>query len=160
VESDPRGPALNQNLIEHSRPIRADSDVSVPAVRLDGLETALRNAHRSGHVVRGLEGAEQTLAAEERGLRLADRKSDVKRGDRVSRLLLLADDGSDGFYRKVETLLMRHRPRALALRLNVDAAGLGGLLFGEGNAARLLMVQHKEAVAEVLFALADQFASD
>jgi len=157
VESDPRGTALLQRLIDHAQPIRAGSEIFVPVTRFAGIEGALKSAHRAGRVVRGLETAERTLAGEERGLRLADEKSGVARGGRVSRLLLLANDGSDGFYRRVETLLRRHGPRVLAIRLDVEADGLGAPLFGAGHSARLLMIQHKEAVAAVLFGFADRF---
>jgi hypothetical protein len=157
VESDPRGAALHQSLIDHAQPIRAGSETSVPVVGFVGIESALQSAHRSGRVVRGLETAERALAAEERGLRLVDESSGVKRGGRVSRLLLLSDDGSDGFYRQVENLLKRHSPRVLAIRLDVDAAGLGVPLFGAGSTARLVMIQHKEAVAALLFSVALQF---
>ncbi len=159
VESDPRGTALLQSLIEHAQPIRAGSEISVPVAQFEGLESALRSAHRAGRVVRGLEAAERTLAAEEHGLRLVDQSSGVKRGGRVSRLLLLANDGSDGFYRQVENLLRRHGPRVLAIRLDVDAAGLGAPLFGAGRTTRLLMIQHKEAVAAVLLGFAAQFGN-
>jgi hypothetical protein len=143
VESDPRGEALFQSLVEHAQPIRSGSEIFVSVARFDGLEGALLSAYRDSRVVRGLETAERTLAAEERGLRLADKSSGVKRGARVSRLLLLADDGSDRFYRQVENLLRRHGPRVLAIRLDVDAAGLGAPLFGTGRATRLLMIQHR-----------------
>ncbi len=159
VESDPRGATLLRSLIEHAQPIRAGSEISVSGAKFDGLESALQSAHRAGRVVRGLETAERTLAAEERGLRLADQSSVVKRGVRVSRLLLLADDGSDGFYRQVENLLRRNGPRVLAIRLDVDATGLGAPLFGAGRTTRLLMIQHKEAVAAVLFGCAEQFGN-
>jgi hypothetical protein len=159
VESDPRGAALLQSLIEYAQPIRAGSEIFVAVAKLDGLESALLIAHRDGRVVRGLETAERTLAGEECGMHLVDQSSGVKRGDRVSRLLLLADDGSDGFYRQVENLLKRHGPRVLAIRLDVDAAGLGAPLFGAGRITRLLMIQHKEAVAEVLFGFAEQFGN-
>jgi hypothetical protein len=159
VESDPRGAALLQNLIDRAQPIRADSEISVPVAQFDGLKSALKSAHRAGRVVRGLKTAAQTLATEEHGLRLVDQNSGVKRGERVSRLLLLANDGSDGFYRKVENLLRRHAPRVLAIRLDVDAAGLGAPMFGAGRSTRLLMIQHKEAVAEVLFSFAGQFGN-
>jgi len=159
VESDPRGTALLQSLNEHARPIRTGSEISVSVAKFEGIESAVQSAHRAGRVVRGLESAERTLAAEERGLNLADQSSGVKRGGRVSRLLLLADDGSDGFYRQVENLLRRHAPRVLAIRLDVDAAGLGEPLFGAGRTTRLLMIQHKEAVVEVLFGFAEQFGN-
>lgn len=159
VEADPRGAALLKNLIERSRPIRSDSEIYVPVAQLEGLETVLQSVHGAGRVVRGLETSERMLAAEERGLRMADQSSGVKRGGRVSRLLLLANDGSDGFYRQVENLLTRHGPRVLAIRLDVDAAGLGAPLFGPERTTRLLMIQHKEAVVEVLFGFAEQFGN-
>ena len=159
VESDPRGAALLQSLIEHAQPIRTGSEISVPVAQFDGIESALISAHRAGRVARGLETAKRTLAAEEHGLRLVDQSSGVKRGVRVSRLLLLANDGSDGFYRHVETLLRRHGLRVLAIRLDVDAAGLGAPLFGAGRLTRLLMIQHKESVAAVLFGFATQFGN-
>ncbi len=159
VESDPRGTALLRSLIEHAQPIRAGSEISVPVAQFDGLESALQSAHRAGRVVRGLETAERALATQEHGLRLADQRSGVTRGGRVSRLLLLANDGSDGFYRQVENLLRQHGPRVLAIRLDVDAAGLGAPLFGAGRTTRLLMIQHKEAVAAVLLGFAAQFGN-
>jgi hypothetical protein len=159
VEADPRGEALLQSLIEHAKPIRADSEISVSVAHFDGIERVLQSVHREGRVVRGLETAKRTLAAEAHGLNLADQSSGVKRGVRVSRLLLLANDGSDGFYRHVETLLRRHGHRVLAIRLDVDAAALGAPLFGAGRLTRLLMIQHKEAVARVLFSFAEQFGN-
>lgn len=160
VESDPRGAALRQRLIDHAQPIRPGSNVSVPVAQFAGLESVLQSAHRAGRVVRGLETAARALAAEDRGLRMVDQRSGVPRGGRVSRLLLLASDGTGGFYRQVENLLGRHAPRVLAIRLDVDAAGLGAPLFGVGRTTRLLMIQHKEAVAEVLFAVGEQFGND
>lgn len=107
--------------------------------------------------MRGLEGAERALATEARGLARVDRRTGVERGGRVSRLLVLADDGSERFYRTVESLLRRHAPRVLALRLSVDEAALGRLLFGRDEVARLLLVEHKDAVSAVLLALGGQW---
>jgi hypothetical protein len=122
----------------------------------DALAKALQSAHSAGRVVRGLEGAEQTLAAEERGLRIADDKSGARRGARVSRLLLVSNDGAERFYRQVEALLRTHGRRVLAVRIAADAETLGSLLFGPGRRARLLMLEHKDAVASTLLALANE----
>jgi len=103
----------------------------------------------------GLESAERMLAAQERGLGLVDRHSGVPRGVRVSRLLVLADDGAERFYRQVERLLRRYGPRVLAVRLETDADALGELLFGTNGRARLLMLNHKEAVSAFLLAMTD-----
>jgi hypothetical protein len=131
--------------------------MAVPTVRLDpDLARALRSVRHAGRAVRGLEKAEHLLAREEQGLLLADQQGGEQRGVRVSRLLILSDDGAERFYRRVESLLRRHGPRVLALRLYADAAALGGMLFGPGRIARILMIGHKEAVSSVLLALAAQ----
>ena len=155
VERDQRGPQLLRSLTLHTRPLWAGGELDVPLVKFDSeLAAALRNARSAGQLVRGLESAQRALAAEEHGLHLADRRSGVPRGVRVSRLLALADDGVERFYRHVETLLRRRGPRVLAVRLEVDAGALGELLFGPGHLVRLLMIGHKEAVCAVLLAMA------
>jgi len=110
--------------------------------------------------VRGLESAERVLAGEARGLAHVDDTTGVARGERVSRLLVLTDDGAERFYRTVESVLRRHGPRVLALRLAVDEHALGHMLFGSGQKVRLLLVAHKDTVSAVLLALAEQWAGD
>ncbi|PKN67357.1 MAG: hypothetical protein CVU57_03165 [Deltaproteobacteria bacterium HGW-Deltaproteobacteria-15] len=157
VERDHRATELLHILTSNTRPLWSGGQIEVPLVKLDhGLAEALRSAHNAGRVVRGLESANKKLASEERGLILADQRANVVRGARVSRLLLLADDGAERFYRHVETLLRRHEPRVLAVRLALDAAALGELLFGPNRPVRLLMIEHKEAVCSVLLAMASR----
>ncbi len=161
VEADPRAAALLRGLDRHAKPLWCDSELRVASVRLDAeLSAVLQSARSGGHVVRGLEAAEATLAAEERGLAIADRRAAGPRGARVSRLVLLADDGAERFYRHVDALLRRHRGRILAVRLDVAADGLGALLFGPGRVARLLLLERKDAVAGALLAIADQWRGD
>jgi hypothetical protein len=156
VESDLRAQQLVRILTSKTRLLwqGGELEVTVAALRPE-LAVALRNSLGAGRVVRSLESAERTLAAEERGLSLVDRQSVVPRGVRVSRLLVMADDGAERFYRQVERLLLRHGPRVLAVRLDVDADTLGELVFGPGHRARLLLLDHKEAVSEVLLSMAE-----
>jgi len=125
-----------------------------------GLEAALRAAFVTRRLVRGAELVERALSADAQGLEHVDRATGVERGQRVSRLIVLADDGSQRFYRNAEALLRRHAPRVMALRLRVDEARLGAALFGPGQVVRMLMIDHKDAVAEVLRALALHWASE
>jgi hypothetical protein len=161
VEADPRAARLLRDLAAHAAPLWSGGEVRVAEARLDdALAAALRSAHAASRIVRGLESAETTLDAEERGLRSADRASGVARGARVSRLLLVTNDGAERFYRQVETLLRRHRDRVVAVRLAIDAESLGALLFGPGRRARLVLVEHKDAVAALLLALAAQWDAE
>ena len=156
VEAEPRGRHIPDILASRRRILWQGSDREVPACTLSArlVETLLR-ARGAGHLVRGLESAAKKLANEDRGLALADQYSSKPRGVRISRLLVLADDGAERFYRQVESLLDRHGPRLLALRLDADEEALGGSVFGQGSRARLLMLDHKEAVSAFLLALAD-----
>jgi len=157
VESDPRFSGIIHMLTADTRLLWPGGEVAVPVITLDGaLATALRHACSIGTIVRGLEDARRRLADESRGLVLADRRSGAQRGSRVSRLLLVTQDGSDRFYRAVESLVRKHGPRVLAARLETDAAALGALLFGPGRIARLVMIERKVALGEVLLALAGQ----
>lgn len=121
------------------------------------MKQALTSARLAKRLVRGLESADQVLAGQARGLAQVDRRTGVERGGRVSRLLIVADDGSDRFYRSVATLLARHAPRVLALRLATDEATLGSACFGAGQVARALLLDHKDAVSQALVAAAFQW---
>ena len=161
VEDELGAAPLASELAARSRPLWAGSDVRVPQVEFGpDLEAVLNSAFSAGRIVRGLEGAERVLAAEQRGLEHVDQKTGVARGGRVSRLVVLADDGSERFYRSVESLYRRHAPRVLALRLSVDESALGQLLFGPDQVARLLLIEHKDAVSAVLLALAARWSGD
>jgi hypothetical protein len=156
VEGDPRGQELFRGLTAHARPLWSGSKIRVPTVAFNpALAEALQTAHRAGQLVRSLENADRKLAAEGRGLDLVDQKSGISRGERVSRLLVLADNGAERFYRQVEKLIRQHGPRVLALRLDVKAETLGQMLFGSGHRVLLLLLAHKEAVSAMLLALTE-----
>jgi hypothetical protein len=161
VEEEPGAARLASELAARGQPLWAGAELRAAQAELaPALEAALKSAFSAGRIVRGLESAERVLAAEEHGLKHVDRKTGVERGRRISRLVLLADDGSERFYREVEALLRRHAPRVLALRLSADERALGELLFGPDQVARLLMVEHKDAVSAVLLALAAQWSGE
>ena len=115
------------------------------------LKSALLAARRSGRIVRGLETAAATLNNEGYGIDLL--RQDAAQGRRISRVLLLSDDGSGNFYRTVERLLEKHAPRVLGCLLDADSFHLGSLLFGRAAAARLVLVSHKDDVSRLLLAL-------
>ncbi len=139
-----------------TQPIWSGGDLLVPVVGFsEPLRRALKSAHAGGRVTRGLEGVERKLEAELQGMESADRRSGATRGQRVSRLLLVASDGAERMYRRVETLSRRHPGRVLVLQLECGGDELGELLFGPGSTAKLLMIDHKDAVADALLALAE-----
>jgi len=161
LEDDPGAAHLASELARRSELLWAGGELRVPRVEVaPDLVAALRSAFSAGRIVRGFEGAERALATEALGLERVDRAAGVERGGRVSRLLVLADDGAERFYRNVESLLRRHAPRVLALRVSADERSLGEILFGPGQRARLLLVEHKDAVSGILSALAARWSGD
>jgi len=157
IESDPVASGLTEWLSAAARPLWDRATVDVACLDPgDDVKAALRSAARAGFVVRGLESAERRLAEEERGLKLAPGRDGDQAGVRVSRLLVVTNDGSERFYRNVEALLRRHAPRLYAVRLEIDEQTFGELLYGADRVARLVLLDHKHAVAEFLLAVARQ----
>ena len=164
VEADPRGEALRAGLLANRRLLWSSGSTRVPVAQLTPeLARSLRSAFSAGRLTRGLERASDALAAEAKGLRLVDERAAKQggptRGERVSRLLLLSNDGAERFYRHVESLLRRTGPRALALQLDVSASELGAAALGGDASVRLLLVSHREAVANTLLSLAPQWTN-
>lgn len=127
----------------------------------ESVQDALVSANQAGFVVRGLEAAERRLAEEERGLALLPQQErSAAAGVRISRLLLVTKDGSERFYRNVEGLLRRHGPRLHAIRLEVDEHALGEMLYGPDRVTRLVLLEHKNAVAAFLLAVAGQWGDE
>lgn len=161
VESDPHGDALLQALMDVAQPLYESSDVTAPIVDHDThLANALKSIQRARRIVRGIDSASKTLAGEQRGLDLVDQRSEAPRGARVSRILVISSDGSEGFYRQVAKLVDKHVGRLLVLRLDATADALGEPLFGPGRAARAILITHKDAVASALLALVPQLTGD
>jgi hypothetical protein len=161
VEEHARSAAVSAALAARMQPVWTGGDLAIPVVDLSAaLARSLKSARSAGRVVRGLERTEEKLAAEARGLDRVDRRLGVARGERVSRLILVADDCAERMYRRVETLLRRNRGRVLVLRLECGGHELGSLLFDAGSGAKLLMLDHKDAVADALLALAKPAGQD
>jgi hypothetical protein len=135
--------------------------VAVPLVPLSpGLVAVLRGAATARRLVRSLEAARTALATEKRGQALADHAAGSTRGERVSRLLLLASGCGSRFCREAEILLLAHHPRVMGFQLDADAQQLGSALFGAGSNAQAVMLAHKEAVAAALLAVVDESGRD
>lgn len=155
VEADPRAERVKLALARRSELLWPGGELRVSVVSMtEALVAALKGAAKANQIVRGLEAAERTLESEQRGMRMADEQSGSPRGLRVSRLLVLTNDGAERFYRSVESLLRRHGPRVLVVRVEMSAEALGALLLGDEDRARLLLLEHKDAVAAALLALA------
>jgi len=124
------------------------------------LVSSLFEIRRSRRLVRGLEAAEEALAVQSLGVRMAkpgpDTTPSIASG-RISRLMLVSMDGSERFYRNISQIMRKYGETLEVLVLLCDELELGAAAFGAGQRARALLVEHKEAVVRVLGAL-DSFA--
>lgn len=154
VENDPRHEPIEKLLKQNLRPLWEKITISVPHIQfLPPLEEVLTRALSYKQLERGLEHIDQILNSEKKGLDALRQKQKTAPANRVSRLLLIANDGTERFYRACETTLIRHSDRVLCLHLDVPSARLSRNLFGEAQLVKSLLVSDREAVAHVLFSL-------
>jgi hypothetical protein len=154
LDDDARLPALRAQLRAGCRTLWEGGALEVPVVRWSQpLASALASAQRDRHLQQGIEQAERILDREAHGLSVADARSSSERGSRVSRLLLVSNDGTERFYRQVERLLRVQGSRLLALRLDAESRQLGAVIGDPDGLVRALLVEHKTSVTRVLLAL-------
>ncbi len=155
IEANLPGNTILAVLQSRTRKLWNGGTLDVPVLEFfPPLKNALLAARRSGRIIRGLEAAAATLDLEGHGIDLL--KQHTAQGRRISRLVLMADDGSTHFYRTVERLLEKHAPRVLGCVVEADSFHLGSLLFGPETAAKLVLVSHKDDVSRLLLALMHQ----
>jgi hypothetical protein len=118
------------------------------------LAAELRGALSAGHAYQGLELISEKLASEQKGLDALNKKApENPQNARVSRILFLANDGSERFYRDCEALLSRYPQRLLACRLEIAGEALGQGLLGSAKMVRSVLVVDKKVAARALLAL-------
>jgi hypothetical protein len=154
IEADARSSALPAALRQSVRKLWGSSSIEVPSAPWrESVASALAMAQREGHLVQGLEQAETKLAQQAHGMALADARRGAERGARVSRLLLIGNDGSERFYRQVERLVAMHAARLLPVWLDASSKELASVLSRPGGVVRALLIEHKDSVTRLLFVL-------
>lgn len=154
VEADRRRDEILRLLSSGRKKLWAGGSLEIPHLALnDAMAAALVNAHRDRHLEPGLENIERVLENETRGLALARRKQGAAPSERISRLLVLASDGSERFFRQCESLLRRHGDRVLGLRLDLPSGSLSERVYGAQKEVKALLVTDRDAVSRVLLGL-------
>ncbi len=149
LESASEADGLMERIFSQTRKLHENSTLFVPVLELtDIFKKALLIVRRAGHAVRGFDNASDLLNREKEGIHKL--KKQDGQGERVSRLVLMSNDGADNFYRKAESLLVRHSPRVIGAVIEADSYLLGSLLFGEGKIAKFILIDHKDAVSGIL----------
>ena len=157
IEADPRREDLEALLSRNQKPLWEKSEFSVAHVPLHpALEKSLEDAQRFKQLERGLEQISRLLDNEERGLAALQKKQGTPPAQRISRLLLVANDGSERFYRECERVLGLHGDRLLCIVVEATSERLAHRLFGPTKPVKALLVTDKEAVSNSLLSLLDE----
>ena len=125
------------------------SDVSIPLLKLNSkLRQHIFYAKSAGALIFGLQDIEDYLVNELQGLQNVDSQS-----DRVSRLLIVTNDGSHRFYRGFEFLQKRQGERLMICRLDVDSGLMGNILGFKDKKVKVVLLNRKKSVMNVLKSL-------
>lgn len=141
-------------LNSHLRSVKAWEELVVPSFQIsESIVNSLNSARRTGRLIRGFEDAEKKLSAERAGIASSDNKTGSSRIERISRLVVVANDGSERFYRQTKKLVEKNHPRVLGILLDVKSFELGEMVFGPGKRALFLLINHKDAAVSFLISL-------
>jgi hypothetical protein len=144
VASDVRA-ALEAERIE----LYSASEIYIPVLKLTpNLRTNIFHAKSLGELVIGYAAIVKALSNELRGLQKIDSLS-----DRVSRLLMVTNDGSPRFYREFAFLQKRQGARVLICRLDVDSVLMAGILGLKDQVVKTVLLNKKKSVINVLKSL-------
>ncbi len=131
-------------------------ELSVPVLALSGsLGKALGTCVLKRRILCGFEAASEKLKNERAGIENARSHTAFPHGARLSRLIFLSNDGAERLYRHVEQLVKSHWPRLLVCLLQADSLLLGKTVTGKDKHVKLVMVEHKDAVSEILRAIVE-----
>ena len=142
-------PGVRAALKGESIALHSASAITIPVLKLTPkLRTNIFYAKSLGELIIGYEAIERALANELRGLQKIDSLS-----DRVSRLLMVTNDGSPRFYREFEFLQKRQGARVLICRLDVDSVLMGNILGFKDQVVKAVLLNKKKSVINVLKSL-------
>ena len=126
------------------------SGICIPSLRINPeLRKNIFYAKSLGELVFGYEAIGKVLAGERKGLQKVGNQS-----DRVSRLLLVTNDGSPRFYRELKFLQHKESGRVLICRLDIGSGVMGDILGMTGNSVKAVLLNRKLSVVNTLKSLA------
>ena len=155
VAADPRHDAVVAALAANAQVLWERGQVRVATVPFTtAMQQQLRYGLASRKVQQGLESIGDALDREQKGLdALAKKASSGPQNPRISRVLLIANDGSPRFLRDCDALLTRYAHRVVGCRLDVTGEALGAAVVGAPKVVRAILVMDKTVAAKVLLAM-------
>lgn len=153
--SDPRHDEVQAILTKATTPLWERGQHPVPTVALTArLAAELDRSIRLGLAKPGLEGIAIELAREQKGLdALAEKSPATPQNPRISRVLFIASDAAERFYRECDTLLSRYSHRLLICRVAATGDELGLAVARRPKLLKAVLVVDKKAATRSLLAL-------
>lgn len=158
-------PPADQKLVEDlffssPVPILEGSEILISHWPFDSVVgESLRLTARTGRIAQGLESIAKLLDDEKKGLLHVQTKTAQAPANRMSRLLLISNDGSERFYRQTENLLKKHGERLWCCRLNASSEELGAIATMGGNPAKAVLIDDKKVLVGFIGNLARALSS-
>lgn len=136
-------------LEKESTQLYDDSNIYIPVLKLNPeLRKQIFYAKFQDELIVGSRDIEKYLKNELHGLKKVNNLS-----DRVSRVLIVTNDGSPRFYRQLEFLHKEQGGRVLICRLDVDSVLMGNILELKEKQVKAVLLNRKESVVNVLKSL-------
>ena len=133
-----------------------EGKLEVPVLNIsESLAGAIRKARMQRRVRSGFDEIFDKLASEKKGIDHLHEQMKSQQNERISRLLLFSNDGAERLYRHIEQALTEHHLRIMGCQLDTDGKTLGQLITGRSVGIKVILVEHKDAVSDVLRALVD-----
>ena len=157
LEKHPQFLEIKTALFRNTTKLWDDGELEVPELDITvAMRTGLFYACASNQATRGFETISTELDREKNGLKNLTHKTGQPMGTRLTRLLIVSNDGAKRFYRNIEDLALKHEPRLLVCRLKVDSEKLGNILYGKPVNVKAILINHKKSVTSVLESLISQ----
>lgn len=156
LEADGSAEKIREALAVRQTRLGAEGQMEVPVLGVSKtLVEAMKRARMQRRVRFGFDDIFDKLAAEKKGIDELLQKTKSPQQDRISRLLLFSNDGVERLYRHIEQTLTEHHFRILGCQLDIDSKSLGQLITGRSAVIKVILLEHKDAVSDVLRALVE-----
>jgi hypothetical protein len=154
VVADPKSGLIEKALKSNLADLWANGALKIPVLEFsERIQTSLKALSLNDGLKQGLESATKTLDREKHGLTALEQKTGKVQNERLSRFIILANDGSERFYRDAESLLLRHGDRLLGCKFDITSDVLGTVLLPHKKAAKALLIDDRKSLEAFLLSL-------
>lgn len=151
LKDHPLEPKIAAWLTSELRLLRGDGTLRVPTLSWNPVvDSALSKILKAGHLVQGLDQIDREMRKELHGLKQVAEKDGSPLPDRLSRLLILASDGSDRFYHNAESMALVHKERLAVCVIKADSEQLGASFSKKKQPLKALLINDRKALEAFL----------